>query len=380
MDLSLNERQLQLKSAAREFVAKEYPHEKLAELNRSDTGLERDTWRRAADVGLLGALIDPNLQGTGNSLTDAAVIFEELGRGPVPGPFFSSAVLSTLIIDECATPEQRSALLPTLASGQEIATLAMTEPGYGWDPESVQVRGKRVSDGYLLNGTKLFVHDVLAATKFICVVRTNGVKKGKGGLSVLVVDANASGLHRRTLPGFMNQVGELRFEGVRVPEEALLGNITDSWNQLQTAFQKAMPILSAFKVGGCEAIFQLSVEYSRSRIAFGVPIGRFQRVQDHIIEIVNRLDAARWTTYEALWKLDSGRPAAISSHLSKIVASEGYYEGCNYAHEAHGGIGTSYEYPLVAHTRMSRTLLHQLGEPQYHRQQLATYMAAQDYA
>jgi len=134
---------------------------------------------------------------------------------------------------------------------------------------------------------------------------------------------------------------------------------------------KAMPILCAYQVGGCEAVFDLSVDYSRERVQFGQPIGRFQRVQDHIINITNHMDAARWTTYEALWKLDSGQDAARSVHLAKAAASEGYYQACNAAHEVHAGIGVSREYGLTLHTRMSRTLYQYLGDPAYHKRRLA---------
>ena len=100
---------------------------------------------------------------------------------------------------------------------------------------------------------------------------------------------------------------------------------------------------------------------------FGQAIGRFQRVQDHIIHIVNYLDAARWTTYEALWKLDSGADAACSVHMAKSVASESYMHACNYAHEVHAGIGVVREYGLTLHTKMSRSLYHCLGAPKLHR-------------
>ena len=115
----------------------------------------------------------------------------------------------------------------------------------------------------------------------------------------------------------------------------------------------------------------MSVDYSRTRIQFGTPIGRFQRVQDQIINLVNHLDAARWTTYEALWKLDVGRDAASSISLAKAVASEGYYEACNYAHEVHAGVGSMTEYGLTLHTAASRTLYHFLGDPKQHRRELA---------
>ena len=99
-------------------------------------------------------------------------------------------------------------------------------------------------------------------------------------------------------------------------------------------------------------------------------------MQDHIVHLVNHLDAARWTTYEALWKVDSGRPAEASVHLAKAVTSEGHYQVCNYAHEVHAGIGTSKEYGLTLHTKMSRTLYKYLGDPRYHRRRLADYVVA----
>jgi len=156
-----------------------------------------------------------------------------------------------------------------------------------------------------------------------------------------------------------------------VPAENLLGAENSGWAALERALEKAIPILCAYQVGGCQAVFEMSVAYSQTRVQFGVPIGRFQRVQDHIIRLVNHLDSARWTTYEALWKLDSGRPAAASVHMAKAVTSEAYLEACNAAHEVHAGIGSAQEYGLVKHTQMSRTLFHALGDPRWHRRRMA---------
>jgi alkylation response protein AidB-like acyl-CoA dehydrogenase len=123
-------------------------------------------------------------------------------------------------------------------------------------------------------------------------------------------------------------------------------------------------------VGGCQAVFDMSVAHSRVRVQFGVPIGKFQRVQDHIIRLANHLDAARWTTAEALWKLDTGRPAAAAVHLAKAVSSEAYLEACNAAHEVHAGQGSLIEYGLAAHTQMSRTLFPYLGDPRWHKRRM----------
>jgi alkylation response protein AidB-like acyl-CoA dehydrogenase len=203
-------------------------------------------------------------------------------------------------------------------------------------------------------------------------VRTSSSNGVASGITLLVVDAKAPGVTIRTLPGWMAQVDEVRFTNVRVAATEVLGGMEgQGWETLEAAALQAIPILCAYQVGSCQAVFEMAVAYSRTRVQFGQSIGRFQRVQDHIINIVNNLDAARWTTYEALWKLDTGRPAAASVHLAKAVTSEAYLKVCDSGHEVHAGVGVIREYGLTLHTQRSRTLYHLLGEPRYHRRHLA---------
>ena len=132
--------------------------------------------------------------------------------------------------------------------------------------------------------------------------------------------------------------------------------------------------MCAYQVGGAQSVFDLSVQYSRDRVQFGRPIGRFQFVQNHIVQLVIHLDSARWTTYEALWKMDTGRETEAAIHLAKAVTSDGYRQACDYGHEVHAGTGVVREYGLTLFTRQSRSLFHALGEPRYHRKQLAKLM------
>ena len=367
MDLSLSEYQQQLKNTARDFMERECSKETLVELDESETGYTDVIWQRASEIGWLGMLVPAEYGGAGGSLTDAAVVYEQLGSGPLSGPFFSSGVLGALIVEESGDDEQKGRYLPGIASGQDIFTLAMTEPSYGWKATSIQMRAERANGGYKLNGAKLFVHDAVAASRLICPVRTHDSDYPEDGVTLVVVDTSAAGVSTRKLSGFMGWVGEVTFEDVQVDDSAVLGEVGGGWEPLQRAFRRAAPVLCAYKVGGSQAVFDMSVEYSRTRRQFGTPIGRFQRVQDHIIGIVNHLDAARWTTYEALWKLDSGRPADTSVHMAKAVSSEAYMQACNGAHEVHAGLGVMREYGLTLHTRMSRTLYHVLGDPLHHR-------------
>ena len=373
MDLGLTESQEILKAATADFIQQEYPKETLIALESTPTGVTPELFRKVADLGWLGILIPEAYGGEGRSCTDTAVLFEELGRGPVAGPYFSSGVLGALTVLHGGTEAQKQRILPQVASGAQVLSLAVTEPHYGWRPETVQMGASLRGDTYTLNGTKLFVHDAQMATHLLCAVRTAPPNNGtSSGITVLVVDAKAPGVTIRTLPGWMAQVDEVRLTNVQVPASAVLGDSPgQGWEALAAAIMQAIPILCAYQVGSCQAVFDMAVAYSRTRVQFGQPIGRFQRVQDHIVTIVNNLDAARWTTYEALWKLDAGRPAASSVHMAKAVTSEAALKVCDSGHEVHAGVGVIREYGLTLHTQRSRTLYHFLGDARYHRRCLA---------
>ncbi len=373
MDLSLTESQEMLKTTARSFLEREAPTDVIVGLQQAESSLAPPLWRKASELGWLGILIPAEYGGSGESLSDAAVLYEEMGRGPLPGPFFSSGVLGALTVMEAATEEQRRRILPAVARGECVLSVAVTEPNTSWGPAGITLAPRRNNGAYTLHGTKLFVSDATAATDLIVAVRTGD---GPQDVSLLQVDARARGVAARRLPGFLSWQCEVTFDDVEVPAAALLGGREQQgWAALGRALERALPLLCAYIVGGCQAVFDKSVAHSQSRVQFGVPIGRFQRVQDHVIRLVNHLDGARWATWEALWKLDTGQPAAASVHLAKAVASEAYLEACNAAHEVHAGMGVLVEYGLAAHTQMSRTLFHYLGDPRWHKRRMADALA-----
>jgi alkylation response protein AidB-like acyl-CoA dehydrogenase len=355
-----------LRSSARTFIEREAPPHAIVALQRSESSLVPDMWRKACDAGWLGILVPAEHGGSDGSVTDAAVLYEELGRGPLPGPFFSSGVLGALTMIEAGTDAQKRALLPRVARGDAVLSVALLEPNASWGAAGITLKPQRRGDRYVLDGTKLFVSDATSATELIVAVRTGD---RPDAVSLLLVDARARGVKARRLPGFLSWQCEVSFDDV---EAVLLGAAENGgWAQLERALLKGLPVLCAYMVGGAQAVFDMSVAHSQVRVQFGVPIGKFQRVQDHIIRLVNHLDAARWTTNEALWKLDTGRPAAAAVHMAKAVSSESYLEACNAAHEVHAGQGSLIEYGLVAHTQMSRTLFSYLGDPRWHRRRMA---------
>src|SRR4029450_2192360 len=121
-------------------------------------------WRKASELGWPGMLVPAEYGGSESSLTDAAVLFEELGRGPVPGPFFSSAVLGALTVLEAASPAQGGAILPGVARGETVLSVAITEPNASWGPQGITLRARRTGERYRLGGVKLFVSGARTAT------------------------------------------------------------------------------------------------------------------------------------------------------------------------------------------------------------------------
>lgn len=369
MDLTLTEQQKMLQATMNELRNRDYTKETLVAI---DAGKEPALghWQSLASTGILGSLIPEEFGGAGASLADTAVIYEELGRGPVPGPHFSSGVLAALVLLEGGTDTQKRTLLPGIASGERIFALAITEEDYGWGPEFIQTLARTRGTDVLIDGTKLFVHDATDATDLIVATRLE-----TGSIGLVHMDKHARGVATRALPGFATGLSEVTLLQALVSKSSIISSMEDGWDVLERAMRKATLILSAYQVGGLSQVFDMSLLYSQTRRQFQQPIGRFQRVQDHVIDVVNYLDAARWTTYEALWKADEAREGAIEAmHTAATTASESYYYGCNSAHDVHAGMGIVREYGLTLHTKMSRTLYHYLGSPRYHRKRLAHAM------
>src|SRR5215831_5275292 len=186
MELALTQSQEMLKSVARSFIEREAPTDVIVGLQRAESSLARDLWDKASALGWLGILIPAEYGGGGESLSDAAVLYEELGRGPLPGPFFSSGVLGALTVLEGGTDAQRREILPAVARGERVLSVAVTDPNASWGPAGVTLLPQRVNGSYLLNGAKLFVSDATSATDLIVAIRTG---EALGDVSLLRVDA-----------------------------------------------------------------------------------------------------------------------------------------------------------------------------------------------
>jgi len=375
LDLSLSDFDEMLMKAGLDFLRRETPKLVIQELLDTDTGCTDTIWEKAAELGWLGIIIPEKYGGMESNMVSAGVLFEALGTGPLPGPHFSSAILGSLTVMEAGSENQKKAILPEIAKGTITLSLALTEPDYSWEPDSVQTTAKEKSGEYVLNGLKLHVLDAAAASHFVVAARTGSGRNSEKAISLFMVDSKSEGLSVRRLSGFLSgRAFEVKLDNVKVPASDMLGKKNAGWSPLKAAIMKATPVLCAYKVGGCKAAIDMALDYSKGRVQFGRPIGRFQRVQDMMIDMVTLADGARWTTYEALWKLDTQRDADESIHLAKAVSSEAYFQVVTNGHQVFSGLSYSQEHALSFHTRASRHLYNFLGDPAHHRQKLLTYI------
>ena len=371
VDLSLTKEQEGLRDTARDFMGRECPSSLLKQLDKTETGFSADLWKKTAELGWTGILIPPEYGGVGGSLTDTVVLYEELGRGLLPGPHHSSTILCALLILEGGTKKQKEQLLPAIAKGQRILTLAFTELDYGWVPESVQLKAARKGEGYVLTGTKLFVPDVPSADQLICAARTG---TGDKGITLFLVDKKAPGVSSRVLKGFLGQkLSEVKFDQVQVRQENVLGEVGHGWTTIAKVMDRASTVLSGYMAGAVQKVLDMSMDYAHKRVQFGVPIAKFQRVQDRLIEMRDHADKAHLTTYEAASKLENGG-GAIEASIAKAVVSDALYYGCDEAHHVHGGVGSDKRFDLFLYTQTSRSLYHYMGDPAHHRKRLAALL------
>ena len=372
LDLKYSESEQILRKSALDFLKRDAPKEVVQVLQETGTGITEELWKKVVDMGWMGIIIPEEYGGVGSTLTSAGVLFEALGTGPLPGPYFSSGILGASIILETASEEQKQSILPEVAEGRIILALALTEESYRWEPDAIQMSAEEKNDEYILKGKKLFVMDAEAATHLIVVARSGKENGPSKGITVFLVDKRTPGVSVRRLPGFLcDRNFEVKLDSVKVPQSVVLGSVGEGWAPLKKGMDKSIPVLCAYKAGACRALFDATMDYARTRIQFGQPIGRFQRVQDLIIEMIDHMDAAKWSTYECLWKLDTGNPAQQSIHLAKAISSEAYWQVTNQAIKVFSGISYSREHYVSFHVKASRGLYNFLGEPTYHRQKLA---------
>jgi len=373
MDLGFSEEQEMLRKTARDFLETECPTSLVKEMAEDEQGYTSGLWGKMAELGWMGLALPEEYDGMGMSFLDLAVLLEEMGRACLPGPFFSTVVLGGLTILEAGNEEQKKELLPKIATGEAILTMALTEPSASYDPASITVKAVPDKDDYVISGTKLFVENAHIADYLICVARTkDGAGKDEDGITLFLVDGKSPGIDTtllKTIAG--DKQCEVTFDNVRVPQKNMLGERDKGWPVVARILQKATVAKCAEMIGGAQAALDMSVAYAKERVQFGRPIGSFQAIQHHCANMVTDVDGSRFITYQAAWMVSEGLPATMEVSMAKAWVSESYRRVTQLGHQIHGGIGFCMDHDMPLYFKRAKAAEPTFGSADWHREIVA---------
>ena len=317
MDLLLTQDEEMLRHAARAFLSAECPTSLVREMEKDPKGYPDGLWRKTAELGWQGMALPEKYGGLDLPLVQLGLILEEVGRAIAPLPLHSTMVAALAIASD-GSAAQREAVLPGVATGKKILTWAFAEHDPRLLPETVHTHA--VSDGsdFVINGTKLFVDNFVAADLCLVACRTAPASDGSAGLSLFLVDTGSAGISEKPLITLAkDRQSEVEFRNVRVPGTSLVGGLNQGAPIVERMLDRATALLCAQMVGATRKDAEMAVEYSKYREAFGQPIGAFQSIQHACADMLVWTDAASLLTYEALWKMDQGLWAGVEVSQAK---------------------------------------------------------------
>lgn len=374
MALVLNEEQQLLKESAEGFFAEKAPINQLRSLRDTgdETGFSRDLWQEMGEMGFAGLLVEEDNGGTGFGLVGAGIVAEAMGRSLSASPFLASSIVAASVIQAAGSDAQKAELLPAIASGEIIATVAVDE-GARHKPEGTALKATASDDGYSLSGLKTFVSDGHVADRVIVVARTSGEPGDPSGISLFVVDARSSGLIvDRTSMADSRNWAKLTFENVQVGADAILGDEGKAFAALDGALDRSRIVVAAELLGVAQEAFDRTVEYLRERKQFGVPIGSFQGLQHRAAHLFGELAVARSAVLKAMVSADEGKDIALLASIAKAKASKTAELATNEAVQMHGGIGMTDEFDIGFFMKRARVLQQLFGDFNFHADRFAT--------
>ena len=366
MALGVTAEQDELRASVRRFLADKAPLGRVRELMETQDGIDRAVWDQVgAQLGLLGLAIPEEYGGGGFTFAEQAIVLEELGAALYGGPYLASGVFAATALLASADEGARRDLLPGIASGETIATLAFTEDDGSWDPGTIRLAATKAGDDWRLDGHKSFVLDGGTAGLILVLAVADGA------LSLFAVEAGAAGLAATVLPTLdeTRKLARLEFDGVA---GRLIGSPGDAAAIMDRVLDVAAIALAAEQLGGAQRALDMAVEYAKTRIQFGRPIGSFQAIKHKCADMLLEVESAKSAAYYAAWAAaeDSDELPVVAS-LAKSYCSEAYFHSAAENIQIHGGIGFTWEHPAHLYFKRAKSSELLLGDPSYHRELLA---------
>ena len=338
MDFRLTESQELLVNTAREFFQEHCPTTLVQELALDARGFPDDLWHDISRLGWPGLLIPAELDGNDGALLDVILLVEEMGRACFPSPYIHSAVVATSLVLAAGSQTQQRRLLPAMARGERVCTLALTEESADFVPQAITMQGRV---GGQMNGTKLFVKDAHIADDLIVVVRDSD------GFNLVLLEATHPGVSMVPLQVISGEkLFEVTFRDVPVRHEDLLGSAGRGWDMLAPVLQIGALARCAEIVGCAQRILEICVAYAKVREQSGRPIGAFQAIQHHCADMLRHVEGARYVLYNAAWTMQQGMAYTTEVAMAKAYASEACLWVARKGHQILGAISYCEEHPL----------------------------------
>ena len=371
MDVMLTEEEKMVRNSAREFLEAECSTALVREMETDPKGYPPALWRKAAELGWQGMVLPEKYGGQELPLVYLGLIFEEVGRAVAPLPLHSTIVAALTIAGD-GTETQREAILPAVVRGEAILTWALTEQDPRVLSATIQTQAVASGDHFVINGTKLFVDNFVAADHCLVACRTDAGSNGNAGLSLFLVDTKTPGLsHVPLVTLAKDKQSEVVFENVRVPRANLVGELNQGGPIIDRMLDRATALLCAQMLGAARKDAEMAIEYAKYRVAFGQPIGAFQSIQHVCADMIIWIDGGEMLTYEALWKMDQGLPASVEVSQAKAFCNEKCEAVVRFSQIIHGGIGFMMEFDLHLWFRRVSAWAMRLGTSYEHRARIA---------
>ncbi len=367
MRLGVSAEQEELRASVRRFLAERAPLQRVRELMETEDGTDRSVWEQAGtQLGLHGLAIPEAYGGAGFTFAEQAIVLEEFGAALYGGPYLASVVLAATALLASSDEGARRDLLPPIATGETIATLAFTEDDGSWDPGTIRLPAVKNGQDWRLDGHKSFVLDGGAAGLILVAAATDA------GLSLFAVDGAAAGLSRTWLPTLdqTRKLARLEFGGVAA---RLIGSPGDAGAALDRTLDVAAIALAAEQLGGAQRALDMAVEYAKVRHQFGRPIGSFQAIKHRCADLLLEVESLRSAVAYAAAAVAAGsEEVPILASLVKAYASETFFHVAAENIQIHGGIGFTWEHDAHLYFKRAKSSELFLGDGSYHRERLAT--------
>jgi alkylation response protein AidB-like acyl-CoA dehydrogenase/putative sterol carrier protein len=313
--------------------------------------IPREAFRRMGDLGFLGILFPEELGGTGASIFHAIAFLEELPRSLMGG--FVAAVsvqqfIATGAIGLHGTPAQKRRWIEPSIAGTKVGAIAISEPDAGSDVAAIRTTARRDGDAWVIDGAKTWITNGVEGDFVVVACRTDK-DAGAGGLSLIVVEADAPGFTRgklRKMGWHSSDTGELVFEGVRVPLGNLVGGENEGFYLIMETFVLERLVTAATSIGSARLALEETRKYVLARHAFGRPIGKFQAIRHRLADLYAELEAAAQLVYHAAWLHEKGENPVAEACMAKLLATELSKKTADECLQFFGGFGTVEEYPI----------------------------------